>query len=540
MGAAKLLIDHKRGQRRLRQLTVGERREPMIIGSSRSAHIHLFGEGVSPIHAMLENRNGEWFISDLGSTTGTWVSGESVVERKLSGPATIQIGPHQLAVKFVRPPRELFTKDAKAPTQLELHQVVIKRNGKVIETHLLPKTKSFTYHDGRTDVELRAPNSNEWVKSDLGKSSVFQRLVPAQEKAQSASFQIGDMEIRRPMAGGLAALILISLAVVLWPKKPSEPLNLAQPSYENQFEQMIYDAKLVAKKREETTKIVKEKLKKAPISAEGGTGGGGTGGTPGGGSQQGQKNSGGVATQGTGQGAKLITSIRASGLNQLIGKIAKRSTKNVMQIGAGGAAVTPDQVASGSGLAAMMGTKTQANASVDKVAGIAGVHSETQGNGFRLGGVHTNGKGGGGTAYGSGVGLAMGGVGKGTGTGNGKGTGYGNGSGSGVESLDDETEVSGGLDKEAIAEVIRRDIGQIRYCYERQLSANKDLYGKVVIKFTIGSEGLVESQKVGSSTLNNAMVEGCILRRAAKWKFPTPKGVSSVMVSYPFLFKSLN
>jgi outer membrane biosynthesis protein TonB len=96
------------------------------------------------------------------------------------------------------------------------------------------------------------------------------------------------------------------------------------------------------------------------------------------------------------------------------------------------------------------------------------------------------------------------------------------------------------LDKEVIARVIRSNLGQIRYCYERQLSANPDIYGKVKVVFTIGSGGGVTTQKIGNTTLKNAMVEGCMLRRIAGWKFPIPEGGTSVLVSYPFLFKSTN
>ena len=146
---------------------------------------------------------------------------------------------------------------------------------------------------------------------------------------------------------------------------------------------------------------------------------------------------------------------------------------------------------------------------------------------FRLGGVATHGKAGG-VGVGSlreGAKLAGGSVGTG-----------------GVVALsdDEETVIEGGLDKDAIAEVIRRNLGQIRYCYERQLSSNRDLYGKVLVKFTIGATGTVAEQRVDNSTLKSAMVEGCILRRLAGWKFPLPKGGTQVRVSYPFLFKALD
>lgn len=117
----------------------------------------------------------------------------------------------------------------------------------------------------------------------------------------------------------------------------------------------------------------------------------------------------------------------------------------------------------------------------------------------------------------------------------------GNGVGSsGVNLLEQESEISGGLDREVIAEFIRRHIGHILYCYERSLSANPNLFGKVSVRFVIGSSGKVETQKIGESTLRDNRVEGCILEKVSQWKFPTPKGGVQVSVSYPFLFKTTN
>ncbi len=110
----------------------------------------------------------------------------------------------------------------------------------------------------------------------------------------------------------------------------------------------------------------------------------------------------------------------------------------------------------------------------------------------------------------------------------------------GVGLIEDEVEVGGGLDRDIIAQYIKSQLGHILYCYERQLSATPNLFGKVAVKFTIGGNGQVVTQKVGDSTLNSASVEGCILNRIAKWKFPAPKGGTQVIVTYPFLFKSTN
>ncbi|MFP5518836.1 MAG: AgmX/PglI C-terminal domain-containing protein [Bdellovibrionia bacterium] len=110
----------------------------------------------------------------------------------------------------------------------------------------------------------------------------------------------------------------------------------------------------------------------------------------------------------------------------------------------------------------------------------------------------------------------------------------------GVGLIEDESEVIGGLDPEIIAQYIRSQLGQILYCYERQLSAQPDLYGKVAVKFTIGPNGGVEARAINNSTLKNSTVEGCILSKIANWKFPAPQGGTKVLVTYPFMFKSTN
>jgi outer membrane biosynthesis protein TonB len=196
----------------------------------------------------------------------------------------------------------------------------------------------------------------------------------------------------------------------------------------------------------------------------------------------------------------------------MLGKIAKRANSKGPTITAFGKAA--DQGATG-------GVTTQA--AIGSLHGVA-TQAGNGGDTYKVGGVGTFGKGGG-TGRGlSGVGgLATGGAGTGT-----------------VGILDEETEIEGGLDKEVIARIIANYLGEIRYCYERQLSADPDIYGKVQVKFTIDENGGVSDHRIGNTTLNSAMVEGCILRRLARWKFPKPKGGTHVLVSYPFMFKATN
>jgi len=79
--------------------------------------------------------------------------------------------------------------------------------------------------------------------------------------------------------------------------------------------------------------------------------------------------------------------------------------------------------------------------------------------------------------------------------------------------LGTEAIVDGGLDRDAIAEVIDRNSGQIRFCYEQGLQGDPRLTGRVAVNFTIGGNGSVKVASVGNTSLNSKLVEDCILMR---------------------------
>ncbi len=67
------------------------------IGSAEGVEIPLFGDpAVASIHAHLWQRDGRWWIQDLGAPAGTLVNGQRVVQAWLGGGETIQVGPFLL------------------------------------------------------------------------------------------------------------------------------------------------------------------------------------------------------------------------------------------------------------------------------------------------------------------------------------------------------------------------------------------------------------------------------------------------------------
>ena len=100
-----------------------------------------------------------------------------------------------------------------------------------------------------------------------------------------------------------------------------------------------------------------------------------------------------------------------------------------------------------------------------------------------------------------------------------------------------EALIEGGLDRDLISDVINRNMGQVRFCYEQGLQGNPGLAGRIAVAFTIGGNGQVKLANVENTTLNSQMVEECIVMRLKTWKFPLPQGGVDVKVSFPFVLR---
>ncbi len=113
----------------------------------------------------------------------------------------------------------------------------------------------------------------------------------------------------------------------------------------------------------------------------------------------------------------------------------------------------------------------------------------------------------------------------------------GGGSGGYEHPMQEDGTVNGGLEMSQIEAVIKRNIGQIFYCYEMGLQTKPDLSGRVVTNFIIGGSGRVSMVQVGRSSLKSAGVESCMTKKIKSWKFPKPHGNVNVNVTYPFTLK---
>ena len=101
------------------------------------------------------------------------------------------------------------------------------------------------------------------------------------------------------------------------------------------------------------------------------------------------------------------------------------------------------------------------------------------------------------------------------------------------------TSGGGNLDRALIEKVVNEHTDEIQRCYERELSKDASLQGKVEVEWVIGMDGSVTSARQKSSTVRSVGLSRCMLDAIHTWRFPHPQG-GQVVVAFPFSFKGVD
>ena len=143
-----------------------------------------------------------------------------------------------------------------------------------------------------------------------------------------------------------------------------------------------------------------------------------------------------------------------------------------------------------------------------------------------------------GAGRGGGLGSGSGGPGgRGTGGRGLGGSGDGDGTGSSERKLSagEASKPGQGLSPGQISRVVMSRMGAFRACYESAVARDPSLKGSVTVGFSVEPGGSVSAASIGSSSLGNGRVEGCIQRVFTRLKFPTAD--KPTRASWPFIFK---
>lgn len=95
----------------------------------------------------------------------------------------------------------------------------------------------------------------------------------------------------------------------------------------------------------------------------------------------------------------------------------------------------------------------------------------------------------------------------------------------------------GRLPPEVVLKAVRARFGSYRLCYEDGLRRDRDLTGKITIRFVIGVDGKISAANADEwqSNMPDAEVTKCVLQQIREAVFPAPEG-GIVTVVYPIMF----
>ena len=91
--------------------------------------------------------------------------------------------------------------------------------------------------------------------------------------------------------------------------------------------------------------------------------------------------------------------------------------------------------------------------------------------------------------------------------------------------------------KDVLRNAILRRGEAIRGCYESRLLSEPDLKGQLTVRWTINPAGKVHKTAMIDKSLNDTVVEDCVLRVARRTRFKRPRGGYCVF-QWPFVFGS--
>lgn len=95
---------------------------------------------------------------------------------------------------------------------------------------------------------------------------------------------------------------------------------------------------------------------------------------------------------------------------------------------------------------------------------------------------------------------------------------------------------SSSVDKDALNKFVKFRLRSVQSCYEKELRLNPTLKGKIVVRFTVTTQGRVGDASIDSDSMHAENVSSCIVRLIKSWIFPF-KPEEDVPVSFPFVFQ---
>lgn len=187
----------------------------IVIGRTNDAHLTLDDEGVAPLHAMIEDRNGEYHLSDLGSSSGTFRNGNRILDEKLASGDELKVGEFriQFFIGVPKPASKPAATPAPAPTPQppdESGTFAMPIPEPPMEAEPKPKPKPAPSAKPSTPpVHAFAPNASQQAKKSPGSARPFPGAKKKHRKTFAPPSPYGDLkEIIKPQKGSVVEVMV--------------------------------------------------------------------------------------------------------------------------------------------------------------------------------------------------------------------------------------------------------------------------------------------------------------------------------------------
>ena len=96
--------------------------------------------------------------------------------------------------------------------------------------------------------------------------------------------------------------------------------------------------------------------------------------------------------------------------------------------------------------------------------------------------------------------------------------------------------VLGSVDTPTVERVVGAARADIETCFTAERQKSPELAGKVLVRFSIGTDGAVSSVRTKTTSLRHPPTEDCLNARVGELRFPPAAGGGTAIVTYPFTF----
>ncbi len=151
----------------------------IVIGRNSDVQLQLDDEGVALLHAIIEDRDGEYFLSDLGSQSGVFKNQSRILEDKILSGDQIGVGPFTIQF-FIGVPKPAAPPKMAAQSSAE---VPAPATPTMTFAATIPEPPALAVEDFATPPAAPAPSAN----SAPAIKPVVPKESPAQQQAKSPS-----------------------------------------------------------------------------------------------------------------------------------------------------------------------------------------------------------------------------------------------------------------------------------------------------------------------------------------------------------------